>query len=87
MKLNKNMVGMAMCGLMAFWHAFWSLMVLMGFAQPFLDFIYRLHFLNNPFVVNPFSWGTALMLIVITGVIGYAMGWVFAWVWNMLHKQ
>jgi len=26
------------------------------------------------------------MLVVVTGIVGYVLGWVFAWVWNKLHK-
>lgn len=87
MKLNKNETGLALGGLIALVHLAWSLMVMFGWAKMWMDFIFGLHFLNNPFVLNSFSWGTALMLVIITGIVGYILGWIFAWVWNMLHKQ
>lgn len=86
MKLNNNKVGLALGGLVALAHLAWSLMVMFGWAKSWLGFVLGLHFLNNPFVLSPFSWVTALILIAITGVVGCVLGWVFAWVWNMLHK-
>lgn len=85
--LNNNKAGLAMGGLLAIWHAFWSLLVLAGLAQSLLDLIFRLHFLNHSFVVQAFSLKKAGGLIVITAIIGYIFGWIYAWVWNMLHKQ
>ena len=86
MKLNNNKVSLALGGLVALAHLAWSFAVMFGWAGSWLSFIFRLHFLNNPFVVSPFSWGTALMLVVVTGIVGCILGWVFSWVWNMLHK-
>ena len=87
MKLNNNKVGLAMGGLVALAHLAWSLMVMFGWAKSWLNFVLGLHFLNNPFLVGSFSWGTALTLIIVTGIVGYVLGWVFAWIWNKLHKQ
>jgi len=87
MKLENNKTGLAMAGFMAIVHAVWSLMVLLGLAQPFLDFIFSVHLLNNAFVVQAFSLQKAVILVVITAIIGYLFGWVFAWMWNVLHKQ
>jgi len=86
MKLNNNVVGLALGGLIALAHLTWSLLVMVGWAGWWINFVLGLHFLNNPFIVNPFSWGTMLMLVVVTGIVGYVLGWVFAWVWNKLHK-
>ena len=71
----------------ALMHLIWSIMVFLGLAQPYLNFILGLHFLNNPYTVSAFSLSTALMLIAFTFVIGYLVGWVFALIWNKLHKR
>jgi hypothetical protein len=37
-------------------------------------------------VIERFNIGVALLLIAVTGGIGYAIGWSFAVLWNKLHK-
>ncbi len=77
---------MAVGGTVALIHLGWSLLVMLGWATGLMDFLFSLHFLSNPYVVQVFDLGKALMLVVVTGVFGYVMGWVFAWVWNMVKK-
>lgn len=60
---------------------------MMGWAQAWMDFVTSMHFLNNPFTVGAFSFGTALGLIAITFVVGSVVGWVFATVWNRVHRH
>lgn len=67
-------------------HAVWMLMIYLGVAQVYMNWIFGLHLLTNPFRVMPFNMGTAFMLIVVTFVVGYLMGWVFVFIWNRLHK-
>lgn len=86
-KLNKNKIGLTLGLFMGLMHAGWALMVSMGLAQKTLDAIYRVHFLNNPFVVSSFSPVRAVKLIVFTALMGYAMGFVFAFVWNRGHGR
>jgi hypothetical protein len=86
-KLNKNTVGLTLGGLVALMHLVWSLTVMFGWAESWLSFVFGLHFLDNPFVLKDFSVGIALTLIIITGIIGYIMGWIFATIWNTLHKE
>ena len=68
-------------------HLVWSVLVMVGLAKPYLDFILGLHFLNNPYTVSAFNITKAAMLVAITFVLGYLMGWVFAIIWNRLHKR
>ncbi len=67
-------------------HAVWSLMVFFGLAKLYFDWILGLHFLNNPFKVSAFSLVKAGTLLIVVFVVGYLMGWVFAFLWNRLHK-
>lgn len=67
-------------------HVFWSVLVFLGLAQQYLNFISGLHFLNNPYKVLPFNLSTAVMLVAVTFVIGYLIGWVFAKIWNKLRE-
>lgn len=86
METNCHKAGLALGGLLGIWHLLWALLVAVGLAQPLLDFMLDLHFLRNPYVVEPFRIGTAALLVIVTAVVGYAFGWVFASIWNRLQK-
>ena len=86
-ELSKNKAGLILGSFLGLWHLTWSLLVATGAAQTLLDWIYYLHFLNNPFHVAGFSIGTAALLIVITSVLGYIFGWLLAFLWNVFHKR
>lgn len=86
MELNKKKVGVIVGAFVGGLHVLWSLLVLLGLAQPFQDFVFSMHFLNNPFTVGAFSLGTAVLLVLITSVVGYLVGWVLAAIWNRVHR-
>ena len=85
--LNKNLTGLIVGLFFAIVHAFWSLIVALGFAQLFLDWIYSLHFMNNPFEILNFDMITAVTLVGVTFVCGYLFGWIFSAVFNLLHRR
>ena len=58
-------------------HFCWALLVAVGWAQPLMDFIFKLHMLNSPFQVQAFSFPLAMALIGITFLIGCFYGAVF----------
>ena len=82
-RLDRNAVGLIVGAFLGAWHAGWSALVALGLAQKLLDWVLWLHFLNNPYQVEAFNPGRAIMLIAVTSLIGYAMGWVFAMVWDL----
>ncbi|HLK05392.1 MAG TPA: hypothetical protein VKT53_13200 [Candidatus Acidoferrum sp.] len=84
--LSPNKSGLAVGALFGLWHLLWAICVALGFAQWLINFVFWLHFLNSPFTVATFHWSTALFLILVTGVIGFFFGFVFALVWNWLHR-
>lgn len=84
---DKNKTGIAFGAFAALWHLLWSVLVAVGVAQSWTDFVFSIHFLNNPFIVNTFNLTTALILIVVAGILGYIFGWVFAYIWNWAHKK
>jgi K+-sensing histidine kinase KdpD len=65
----------------------WSVLVAAGLAQLVIDWIFRLHFIQPPYTITAFNLGTAVTLIVVTSVIGFVMGWLFAAIWNWLHSR
>ncbi len=85
--MDKNKAGLTLGALFGLWHLLWSLLVAVGLAQTLLDWVYSLHFLNNPFSVSGFSLTTAVILIVVTTIVGYALGWAFAYLWEMAKKR
>ena len=83
--MNQNKTGLILGLFAAFIHLVWSVFVLLGWAQPLLNFIYSMHSLSNPFVVAPFSLGRSLGLIVIAFIMGYIIGSIFSFIWNKIH--
>lgn len=75
---------MAVGTVFAAWHTMWVVLVGVGWAQAFLNFILELHFLKIDFQLAPYSAFTALSLIAITFCLGALMGAIFAVVWNWL---
>ncbi|MFA6415821.1 MAG: hypothetical protein WCW47_03610 [Candidatus Paceibacterota bacterium] len=84
MKTNKT--GVVWGLFFALFHLFWAVLVAIGLAQPMMDFIFKIHLMNNPYVIAPFDLTLAIMLVVITFVVGYVLGVVFTWIWNKLHQ-
>jgi hypothetical protein len=85
-RLKVNKTGLAFGGFFAVIHAIWAIMVAIGVAQISMDWIFGLHFINLQYSMAPFSIGTAIALVVVTGIVGYICGIVLAWIWNCAHK-
>jgi hypothetical protein len=84
---NPNKIGLVIAVLIGGWHVAWSLLVLIGWAQPILDFIFWAHMIEQVHFVKPFDPMAAVTLIVITAMIGYVFGFVGAVIWNRLHPR
>ena len=84
--MNPKKVGLVLGSFAGLFHFVWGVFIAVGFAQPVLDFVYNIHSLNNPFTVMPFDLMRTLGLIVFTFLMGYIFGYVFAALWNKLHK-
>jgi len=85
-ELNANKVALTFGLFIGGWHLVWSLLIVIGWAQPLLDFIFWVHMIVNPYQVTGFVLTRSLILIIVTFVIGYIGGFVFAKVWNAAHK-
>lgn len=85
--ISGHKVGLVLGSTFGLWHLMWAILVALGLAQPILDFIFQLHFLNNPYTVSPFSLTNALLLVIVTFVVGYVIGWVFVWLWDYVHRM
>ena len=67
-------------------HAIWSLAVYLKVAGPYLTFILGLHFVNNPFMVKPFSIVTAAELVILVFVVWYVIAYAMTVCWNKMQK-
>lgn len=85
-EMDKTRSGMILGAFAGTFHLIWSILVGAGFAQAILDFIYKIHFLNNPLVVQTFSVANAILLLVVTSLVGFVFGWFLAFLWNKLRK-
>ena len=86
MKTNKYLVGLVFGIVGAVCHVFWSFLVWGGWAQTFIDFVFKIHFITPPYTVSTFDFGIAAMLILVVFAIWYVLGFVAALVWNMFHE-
>ena len=83
---NPPNVGLVIAALIAGWHVIWSGLVLIGWAQPILDFVFWAHMIKPVYFVKPFDPTAAVALIAIMSVIGYVFGFLGAVIWNPLHR-
>ena len=85
--MKRTKVALTLGCFVALVHLVWLILVGLNLANPWMSWILGLHFLNNPFRLQPFDYATAIVLIVVTGILGYVVGWVFASVWNWVNKK
>lgn len=81
-----NKTGFVIGALLGGWHVCWSMLVLVGWAQPIIDLIFWAHMIQPVYIVKAFDPVAAVTLVVITGMLGYAFGFVGAVIWNRIHR-
>jgi hypothetical protein len=86
-RFRPSSVGLAFGLFTAIFHLAWAILVWLGVAQALIDFIFHLHMIKPPYTIEPFSLATATGLVVVTGCLGYAFGWLLAVLWNRLAAR
>ena len=84
--MNRHKVALVLGSFAGLIHLVWSVAIALVFAQPWLNFVYNIHSLNNPFVVAPFNLTRSVVLIVVTFLVGYMFGYVFATLWHKIYR-
>jgi hypothetical protein len=84
--VNPFRIGLVLGAVIGLWHLSWSVLVAFGLAQPFIDFIFWMHFIKPVYVIQAFDPITAAILVVVTAVIGFVIGAIFGALWNWLHR-
>jgi hypothetical protein len=77
--------GVTLAALIGGWHLCWAVLVASGWAQSVIDFVFWIHFIKPTFVVGGFNLAIALVLIAVTTVVGFVLGFIFSILWNNLH--
>ena len=86
-RLSANKSGVMLGTLLGGWHLLWAVVVAAGWGQPLLDFVFWMHFLKPVLVIEDFSIGRALILVVVTAAAGYGFGFLGAAIWNRLQAR
>ena len=84
--LNGKKAGLALGSFAAFMHLVWVVLVALNWAQPWLDFVHRMHFISDSHMVMPFDLMRAVELIVLAFIMGNIFGNILAFFWNKFHK-
>ena len=88
-RMNKNKAGLVGGIFLGAAHLLWALAIGLfpSLMQSLLDFIFRLHFISNGWQLSVFNFVDAVLLVIITFLVGYAVGWLFALVVELTYKK
>lgn len=83
--IHNHKLGLVLGATFGVVHAGWAALVAFKGAQPLLDWMFGLHFIEPVYTVSDFALMNAAMLVVVTALVGYVMGWIFGFIWNKVR--
>ena len=83
---SPNKVGLVFAILLGGSHLVWSLLVATGLGQLLYDFILWAHMIHLAVKIGPFDITASITLIVVTAILGYAIGYIASLVWNRMQQ-
>lgn len=86
MVLSKTRCGLMFGAALSAFHLCWLVLVVAGVAQPLLNWVLSMHFMSYPFSMLTFNYIDALTLLVMTFVVGYVGGYIFAMIMNAVKE-
>lgn len=66
-------------------HVLWAILVVLGWAQALINFSMWAHMVRMDITFGPFDMTTAIILIVVASLVGYAVGYAVGTIWNKVH--
>ena len=87
MRIDPVRAGLIVGLFLALFHAFWALLVALGWAQPLMNFAFWAHFITPPYHIEPFEWARAAILVGFVFIMGAVMGMLAAFLWNALARE
>ncbi|MBU6490710.1 hypothetical protein KGQ25_00890 [Patescibacteria group bacterium] len=85
-QLNPRRAGLAVGVFAGGAHLIWAVLVAFGWAQALVNFILWAHMMSTSYIVAPFDLTAAATLVILTTIIGYVAGDIFALIWNRMHR-
>ena len=87
MRIDPMRTGLIIGLLLALFHACWTALVALGWAQGLMNFVFWAHFITPPYHIEPFETARAAILIGFVFIVGAIMGWAAALLWNSLARS
>jgi hypothetical protein len=88
-KISKNRLGLTLGIFFALIHAVWAIVIsiMPSATQTMLNWVFMLHFLDPIYKITAANLINGLMLVILTFISGYVVGWVFAGIYNFIAKK